>query len=76
MKAIIQETSKRNSSYRNVHYMWQMEKCMQICLIKKKKKDSETIVLKLLGLIPMIWNEWKVLFEFTKIHSTGMTGTH
>lgn len=49
MKAIIQETSKRNSSYRNVHYMWQMEKCMQICLIKKKKKDSETIVLKLLG---------------------------
>jgi len=37
MKAIIQETSKRNSSYRNVHYMWQMEKCMQICLIKKKK---------------------------------------
>lgn len=48
MKAIIQETSKRNSSYRNVHYMWQMEKCMQICLIKKKK-DSETIVLKLLG---------------------------
>lgn len=48
MKAIIQETSKRNSSYRNVHYMWQMEKCMQICLAFKKKK-SETIVLRLLG---------------------------
>lgn len=48
MKGIIQETSKRNSSYRNVHYMWQMEKCMQSCLILKKIK-SKTIVLKLLG---------------------------